>query len=225
MQNFEILTELKNAARIKHLLYAEKNIFKRIIGKLYNPLNLIDYRLGQPKIIPNEFIRQEPWEIEYLFTVASHTTLGILETGRFNGGSALIFSAANNRIPIYSIDINPQNDEKLLGICKSLNIGYNLDLIIGDSQKTKYSQIKELDLIFIDGDHSFEGCLSDLINWWPNLVKGGHVLLHDCYLGSEVQRAVIKFLNEHTAQVIVSPYIPYEHRRNVTGSICHFVKL
>ena len=175
--------------------------------------------------IPLEFIRQEPWEIEYLYSVASRSKVGILETGRFNGGSALIFAHANKNIPIYSIDISPQDDARLMGICKKLAIGENLNLIIGDSQNSKYKKIVNYDLLFIDGDHSYKGCMNDLKNWWDQLTIGGHVILHDCYLGSEVQDAVIDFLNTHSAQIVLTPFIASEHWRFSTGSLCHFIKL
>ncbi len=36
-----------------------------------------------------------------------------------------------------------------------------------------------LDFLFIDGDHSFEGCVLDLINYVPKVRKGGLVAVHD----------------------------------------------
>jgi len=36
-----------------------------------------------------------------------------------------------------------------------------------------------LDMIFIDGDHSAEGCYNDIKAWMPNLRKGGRMLGHD----------------------------------------------
>jgi predicted O-methyltransferase YrrM len=37
----------------------------------------------------------------------------------------------------------------------------------------------ELDLVFIDGDHSEEGCETDWLDWSPLVAPGGHVVLHD----------------------------------------------
>ena len=36
-----------------------------------------------------------------------------------------------------------------------------------------------LDLVFIDGDHSYECCKEDIEAWWPKLKKGGVMLGHD----------------------------------------------
>ncbi len=53
-------------------------------------------------------------------------------------------------------------------------------------------QDRSLDLIFIDGDHSFKGCLADLEAWYPKLKPGGILLGHDGE--NEVRQAVEFFL-------------------------------
>lgn len=217
----ELLAELKAGARTKHLLPVG---IRSSLAHLLGYRNKINYRLQPPRRIPGNFIRLEPWEIEYLYSIALRVKHGILETGRFNGGSALVFSAANQKVPIWSIDIAPQDDDRLKSLCATLNIGANLNLIVGDSQRTKYSQVSGYDLLFIDGDHSFEGCLNDLENWWPGLNSGGHVVLHDCYLGCEVQDAIIDFLRRHSATLVQPPWRGREHWRHPAGSLCHFIK-
>jgi hypothetical protein len=37
----------------------------------------------------------------------------------------------------------------------------------------------QLDLVFIDGDHSPQGCERDWLDWSPFVAVGGHVVLHD----------------------------------------------
>jgi len=37
----------------------------------------------------------------------------------------------------------------------------------------------ELDFVFIDADHSYEGCLADIRRWWPKVRKRGIVSGHD----------------------------------------------
>lgn len=38
---------------------------------------------------------------------------------------------------------------------------------------------KSVELIFIDGDHSYEACRSDILNYWHLLKVGGFLVLHD----------------------------------------------
>lgn len=36
-----------------------------------------------------------------------------------------------------------------------------------------------VDMVFIDGDHSYFGCASDILAWLPNLKDGGIIAVHD----------------------------------------------
>lgn len=174
--------------------------------------------------IPKKFIRLDPWEIDYLYIVAKTAKKGILETGRLMGGSTVLLSLANQNVPIYSIDINPVDDVYARQVMDLCGVGINTHLIEGDSQKSKYDIILGYDVLFVDGDHSFDGCLNDLNNWWDDLPIGGHVILHDCYFGSPVQEAVIEFLREKKVRIHTTPFIPVNHSMVLTGSLCHFQK-
>jgi len=72
---------------------------------------------------------------------------------------------------------------------------------------------QSMDMIFIDGDHSFSGCLADLRAWYPKLKPGGVFLGHDGEL--EVRRAIDSFLGERDLACIllgVPPYSNYMYR-------------
>jgi predicted O-methyltransferase YrrM len=177
--------------------------------------------------LPAEFIRLCPWEMEYLFTVARRARTGILETGRFNGGSLFVMAcAARESVPIFSIDIAPRDDDFLREMLAKHRPDTKADLIVGDSQNAKYPQIGDIDLLFIDGDHTYEGCLNDIRNWYGNLIAGGHLLFHDSYLGPHgVQDAIADFLQSHPELTIVqSPFIGAAHWHYPAGSIAHFIK-
>ncbi len=59
---------------------------------------------------------------------------------------------------------------------------------------------EQLDFVFIDADHTYEGVLSDLKAWFPKVRPGGLICGHDIDnpLGNtwEVRRAVTNFMNE-----------------------------
>lgn len=50
----------------------------------------------------------------------------------------------------------------------------------------------KIHFLFIDGDHSYEGCLSDIQNWTPHVAKGGIIAIHDFGVFAGVNRAVIE---------------------------------
>jgi predicted O-methyltransferase YrrM len=177
--------------------------------------------------MPTEFIRLCPWEVEYLFSVARRARVGILETGRFNGGSLFVMAcAAPETVPVYSIDIRPRDDVFLRKKLDEFSPGRQVDLIVGDSQRTSYPQIGDIDLLFIDGDHQYEGCLSDIRTWYSHLVENGHLMFHDSYLGSYgVQDAILDFMREHPElEIVQSPYIGATHWHYPAGSIAHLIK-
>jgi hypothetical protein len=51
-----------------------------------------------------------------------------------------------------------------------------------------------VDFVFIDGDHSPEGCRGDWDVWHPHVPSGGSVAFHDARGGSEGPRAVVEQL-------------------------------
>lgn len=63
-------------------------------------------------------------------------------------------------------------------------------------EAAKTVQDGELDFVFIDADHTEEGCGADIDAWWPKIRRGGLIALHDINWPS-VRRAVEKrFGNE-----------------------------
>lgn len=68
--------------------------------------------------------------------------------------------------------------------------------IQGDSTKAEFR--KPIDVIFIDGDHSYEGCKADIENWYPCMKENGVMLFHDCDDTSPgVVQAVKEFVEEN----------------------------
>lgn len=60
------------------------------------------------------------------------------------------------------------------------------------------SEDMEIDVLFIDGDHSYEGCKADIEAWYPYVKKGGVMLFHDCDESSPgVVQAVAEFICTH----------------------------
>ena len=53
-------------------------------------------------------------------------------------------------------------------------------------------------VLFIDGDHSYEGCKTDIKSWYPYMKEDGVMLFHDCDESSPgVVQAVAEFVNTH----------------------------
>ncbi len=68
-------------------------------------------------------------------------------------------------------------------------------LLRGKSDEWATALDVELDLLYIDGDHSYEQAKRDIENWWPKLRHGGIMLIHDTDR-PPVAKAMDEFFNE-----------------------------
>jgi predicted O-methyltransferase YrrM len=141
-----------------------------------------------------------------LFSLAVSTRAStIIEIGRFKGFSTLCLASALRFIDmswqepmqhkqrpdinyeeiespktrkLFSIDPFPTSEAYTL--IDEAQLNSYVEFIDQRSQDVKLQQ--EADLIFIDGDHSYEGCKEDVFQYvlW-NLRPGGYFILHDYY--------------------------------------------
>ena len=105
-----------------------------------------------------------------------------LEVGVDRGKSLSIAKmVAKDGVHIVGVDL--RDDPEVLGT----------EFFQADSTKFQYD--KKVNVIFIDGDHSYEGCKADIDNWYPQMAKGGVMCFHDCDETSPgVVRAVKEFV-------------------------------
>jgi len=101
------------------------------------------------------------------------------------------------------LELHKENRVNLESILKKYDTKNQVKIIKGFS--TDPSIINEfgdetLDIIYIDGDHSFNGCYSDLCNWYPKLKNGGFII-NDDYLWDDVNKSVNLFCEENKISV------------------------
>lgn len=86
----------------------------------------------------------------------------------------------------------------LRNIISAYNSSGQVELIHGSSRSYNIiSRFEDnsVDLLYIDGDHGFQGCYLDLINWYPK-VKYGGCIINDDYGSGTVKRAVDQFCED-----------------------------
>lgn len=155
-------------------------------------------------------------EQDLLFRLA-HDLVGkkavIVEIGGEFGMSASILSKAAPDATIYSVDISFSGDVGQIhkDNLAEAGVGKNVHQIAADSHKPGTVAIltglvKDIDLLFLDGDHTFAGALADLTLWTPLVKVGGKLASHDnaCktnpiphVLHHEVSKAVAEWLADN----------------------------
>ena len=115
----------------------------------------------------------------------------VIEIGRYKGGSTLVIAAAmEGNGTLWSIDIGEKEerlhsdqahrrfDDQVADLCRKFNL--KADLLVGDSRSIQV-ETGEVDLVFIDGDHSYDGVRNDFERFGRRVRVGGAVLLDDAF--------------------------------------------
>lgn len=112
----------------------------------------------------------------------------IVEIGRFKGGSTFVVAAAmepGSTLVSYDLHVpsredlqGPDLDRDLREALERYGISAGVDLVVADSRSVELPAAG-IDLLFVDGDHTYEGASSDIERWSPLLREGGHLVLHD----------------------------------------------
>jgi predicted O-methyltransferase YrrM len=121
-------------------------------------------------------------EAALLYRLAHDATSGpFAEIGRFKGGSTFVFaSALPEGVELWSYDLHVALRPDMPGEQLDAELAAALAryLLVADSRKVAPPP-EPLELLFIDGDHSYEGAKADFERWSAYVRPGGHLLLHD----------------------------------------------
>ncbi len=145
----------------------------------------------------------------FLNYISTKNIKNVLEIGSANGGTLFLISRTVNRnAKLISLDFGYTKFAGLMLLAKrilfnSFSPEGTVALINGDSHKdeTCVQVIREmrgaLDLLFIDGDHRYEGVKQDFEMYSPLVKTGGLIVFHDIVKhASESDCNVKKFWDE-----------------------------
>jgi predicted O-methyltransferase YrrM len=109
----------------------------------------------------------------------------VVEIGRFRGGSTILIASALESGVLHSYDIPTRQgregaelDRQLAEALDRFGLADRVQLHVADS-RTAAPPVTEIDILFVDGDHSEEGVRADVEHWAPLLRPDGHLLFHD----------------------------------------------
>jgi predicted O-methyltransferase YrrM len=171
-------------------------------------------------------------EAALLYRLARRVPAGgaVAEIGRFKGGSTLLLaSGLPDGAELWSYDLHvalrpdmtgPQLDAELRTALDRYGLSDRVHLVVGDSRVAE-APPRAPALVFVDGDHTYEGARADYERWSELVAPGGDLLFHDAVdtggygnhypgiarLVAEIERDDRRF-----------------ERRPDTGSIAHFTR-
>lgn len=107
-----------------------------------------------------------------------------LEVGVNRGKSLYIArQVAKKSVKVYGVDL--RDDPKVKG-----TTFWQQDSKLGPPEDIK------IDVLFIDGDHSYQGCMADIKAWEPHVKDGGVIFFHDADEGGPgVLRAITEYID------------------------------
>jgi predicted O-methyltransferase YrrM len=129
-------------------------------------------------------------EAALLYRLARRVPAGatVVEIGRFKGGTTLMLaSALPEGAELWSYDLHvalradltgPQLDAELAQALARYGLTDRVHLVVGDSRKAEPPP-RPASLLFVDGDHTYEGARADYERWRELVAPGGDMLFHD----------------------------------------------
>ena len=130
----------------------------------------------------------------------------IVEVGAKKGQSAHCMASVAN-VPVYSIDLwdltHQAENRPEIHMAVNNRLAYNkrtrgLDVIPVKGLSAEIGKVwnRKIGLLFIDGDHSYEGARADYRAFAPHILIGGWLVIHDYIPKSKRYAGVERLINE-----------------------------
>lgn len=197
-------------------LFKAKMVAKTIVGGRY-PSKVDNIRTSLSEI-----------EKQLLFELAGMVKEGsvCLEVGSYYGASAACTASGfkADKVKFYCVDTF-QNDavsderEDVLGTFMENTKEYKetINVLRGYSKDVSVEFNETIDMLFLDGDHSWKGIITDLKCWLPKVHENTILIMHDVFWGD-----VLKCYNE-----IILPNQVKKIKKlpNIYAGICDYKKI
>jgi predicted O-methyltransferase YrrM len=193
----------RSVARFVHT-HAERRVSRSYEPSFFDSGYLNDTHSGLVDAVDS--VRGKLLKVDHykLYEAAYFAQGPILEIGRLAGRSTICLALGSRdgeEQPVYSIEFQ----DKYLPIAEAnlakFDVLDRVTLIQGDSSE-KIPDVPDPDTVFIDGDHTYEGIMRDLVALQPKLSSGSPVLLHDYFhpLNDEGKIGIKKAVEEFTPE-------------------------
>ena len=147
---------------------------------------------------PPKVCSATPWEVSFIQSIIARHVASkkrgqqvYVEVGSYMGGSLRTYGGCMPKGSILVAVDQPHNEQiadNLIRVSAAMSAdGYDSYTVIGNNHAQEIAnqtrdllEGKKADVLFVDGDHTPEGCEMDLDLYGPLVRPGGLVLMHDC---------------------------------------------
>lgn len=124
----------------------------------------------------------------------------VIEVGCYHGATTMCIAAAlreNGVGHLYSIDIDPDSIVFAEQMVHEADLSDRVTFVQGNSTAPDvYSALPEASLVFIDGDHSYQGVQGDFLTYRDGLSDSGIIVLHDSIKHMEIRQLLTEIAEE-----------------------------
>jgi protein-L-isoaspartate O-methyltransferase len=100
-------------------------------------------------------------------------------TGKGTSLARIMYGLAlHEDVRVWSIDLEEKGEAREYMEYSQIP-NWRYEMLVGDSAKWGQKPWEPLDLVFVDGSHSYEGALADAVAWGPHVKEGGVLAFHD----------------------------------------------
>ena len=153
--------------------------------------------------------RDRAFLVEFLQMITIENPV-LLEIGTFFGGTSTIFLTILDDCKLIAIDNWSEGPFEPFSSLREGFLFYmdcfikqgRVEIIDGDSREIGKRWDREVDMLYIDGNHSYQAACSDIDNFTPWVKEGGYVFVDDYDLES-VRRAVDERLTDNNKFTLV----------------------
>ena len=126
----------------------------------------------------------------------------LVELGSFQGNTTALFARAAAKVGgmVHAYEVDGWRAAQLRD-----RFHGSSHVVIHEAHSQRAAPLKEPpDFVFVDGDHTVEGCMADIRCWAPQVVLGGCMAFHDA-ADPLVQQAVAETLPASFSERILFP--------------------
>ncbi len=136
------------------------------------------------RLVPGNLLQVSEELVGFAEFASQRHPVRIAEIGTYNGGTSLFLCGLCGSVREFvGVDLTPHNDRLVSALApRSVTVtflrGSSRDPLVVEQLAAAFDG-QPIDLLFLDGDHTYDGVRADLLTYRPLVRAGGLIAFHD----------------------------------------------